>query len=92
MPRQLSIANDIAKMKYTKRCKRRWSDAGLKQLWANTSKSKYAITWRAHYVDPGGNETQEHMESDFTKEMRENLDMGKEADKLVLWRKLTCAL
>ena len=24
---------------------------------------------------------------DFTKEMPENLDMGKEEDKLVLWRK-----
>ena len=29
---------------------------------------------------------------DFTKEMRENLDMGKEEDKLVLWRQLTCNL
>ena len=41
----------------------------------------------------GQNETKEHMEKcDFTKEMLENLDMGKEEDKLVLWRKLTCAL
>ena len=24
--------------------------------------------------------------------MRANLDMGKEADKLILWRKLTCVL
>ena len=41
----------------------------------------------------GENETQEHMEKcKFTKEMSENLDMGKEADKIVLWRKLNRAL
>ena len=41
----------------------------------------------------GENETQEHTEKfDFTKEMRENLDMGKEEDKLVLWKKLSRAL
>ena len=41
----------------------------------------------------GENETQEHMEKcNFIKKMRENLEMGKEADKIVLWRKLTHAL
>ena len=39
------------------------------------------------------NETQENMDRcDFTKEMRANLNMGKEEDKVVLWRKLTRAL
>ena len=41
----------------------------------------------------GENETQEHMKHcDFTKEMRANLNMGKEEDKLVIRRKLTRAL
>ena len=36
----------------------------------------------------GENETQKHMEKcDFTKEIRENFDMGKEDNKLVKWRK-----
>ena len=29
---------------------------------------------------------------DLTKEIRANLNLGKEEDKVVLWRKITCAL
>ena len=41
----------------------------------------------------GENETQEHIEKcKFTTEMRNNLDLGKGDDKIVLWRKITRAL
>ena len=41
----------------------------------------------------GEDETQDHLERcNFTKEMRENLDLNLREDKIVLWRKITRAL
>ena len=41
----------------------------------------------------GIEETQEHLEEcDFTIEMRKTLDLKKETDKLILWRRITHAL
>ena len=37
----------------------------------------------------GGNKTQDHLESSFTKVMRENLDLTVRKDKIVLWRRIT---
>ena len=45
----------------------------------------YKDKMQCRLCNSGENETQEHMEScDFTKEMRANLNMGKEEDKVVL--------
>ena len=41
----------------------------------------------------GENDTQDHLEtSEFTKEMKTNLSLGKREDKIVLWIKITRAL
>ena len=45
---------------------------------------------KCRYCESGENETQEQFPScDFTKEIRKTLELTKETDKLVLWRKFT---
>ena len=55
--------------------------------------SMYKDNMACRYFKSGKEETQEHLEEcDFTIEMRKTLDLKKETDKLILWRRITHAL
>ena len=60
-----------------------------KNIKGNTS-SSFRDNMQCRHCTSGEDETQEHLETcDFTSEMRRNLNLNKEREHMILWRKIT---